>query len=113
MLRITSHDTGRILTLQLEGRLAAPWLEELEKCWNEAVNGRRRSVLRVDLTGVTSIDARGKACLKAIRQEGAEFIAADCLMKAIVAEISDASNEQGLPEGDGDDPNTERKTRRG
>lgn len=88
MLRITSHDSGRILTLQLEGRLASPWLQELEKCWQEALSRRRGPSLRIDLTGVTSVDAGGKACLLAMHQQGAEFVTADCLMKAIVAEIS-------------------------
>jgi hypothetical protein len=42
----------------------------------------------VDLTGVTSIDPAGKACLAAMHRQGAEFVAADCLTKAIVAEIT-------------------------
>ena len=36
---------------------------------------------------MTSIDAAGRACLAALHQQGAEFIAADCLTKAVVAEI--------------------------
>jgi hypothetical protein len=41
----------------------------------------------VDLTGVTSIDAAGRACLLALHRQSAEFITADCLMKAVVDEI--------------------------
>jgi ABC-type transporter Mla MlaB component len=93
MLRITSHDNGRNLTLQLEGRLAGPWLQELEKCWNDALSNRSRPIPRVDLTGVTSIDTEGKASLMAMRRQGAEFITADCLMKGIVAEITEASTD--------------------
>jgi hypothetical protein len=29
MLRITIHDSQPVLTFQLEGRLAGPWLQEL------------------------------------------------------------------------------------
>jgi hypothetical protein len=41
----------------------------------------------VDLTGVTFVDAAGRARLAAMHRNGAEFVAADCLMKAIVDEI--------------------------
>ena len=47
-----------------------------------------KPVLRFDLTGVTFIDAAGRACLAAMHRQGAEFIAPDCLMKAAVAEIT-------------------------
>ena len=41
-------------------------------------------------TEVTSIDAAGRACLAGMHCQGAEFIAADCLMKAVVVEITGA-----------------------
>jgi ABC-type transporter Mla MlaB component len=88
MLRITIHENRQDLTLQLEGKLAGPWLREVEESWQSALESRPNSVLRVDLTSVTHVDAAGKACLAAMYRQGAEFIAADCLTKAIVAEIS-------------------------
>ena len=88
MLRITVHDTPPVLTFQLEGRLAGPWLRELEACWQGTLAGQRKPILRVDLTGVTFIDAAGRACLAAMHRQGAEFIAPDCLTKAVVAEIA-------------------------
>lgn len=91
MLRITIHDTPQMLTFQLEGSMAGPWLQELQKCWRDTLLIRRRPTLRVDLTGVTSLDAGGKACLTAMHWQGAEFIATDCLMTAVVAEITQAS----------------------
>ena len=89
MLRITVHDNPRSLTFQLEGSLAGPWLRELEECWQNALAGQHEPVLRVDLTGVTSINAAGKACLAALHRQGAEFVAADCLTKAVVDEITE------------------------
>ena len=56
MLRITVHDNPRALTFQLEGRLAGPWLRELEECWDTTVAGQHKPIL-VDLTGVTFIGA--------------------------------------------------------
>jgi hypothetical protein len=90
MLRITVHDNPGPLTFQLEGRLAGPWVRELEECWQSTLASQRKPVLRVDLTGVTFIDAAGKAYLTAMHRQGAEFVAADCLTKAVVAEITNA-----------------------
>src|SRR5262249_11691321 len=97
MLRITVHSNGRALTFQLEGRLAGPWLRVLEECWQSTLARRGELPLRLDLTGVTFIDAAGKACLAAMHRQGAEFVAADCLTKAVVAEITQAP----LPDGEG------------
>ena len=90
MLRITVHDNPRVLTFQLEGRLAEPSLRVLESCWHRTSARRRGAILRVDLTGVTFIDAAGRDCLAAMHRQGAEFVAADCFTKAIVDEITRA-----------------------
>ena len=98
MLRITIHDAPPTLTFRLEGRLAGPWVRELEECWRGALASQREPILRVDLTEVTSIDADGRACLAALHRQGAEFVAADCLMKAVVAEITGAPvPDRGCP----------------
>ncbi len=104
MLRITIHDNPADVTFQLEGRLVGPWVRELEACWQVTRMCQPESVLRVDLTGVTAIDAEGKACLAALHRQGAEFAAADCLTKAVVAEItqpppSDRESPKDEPEG--------------
>ena len=91
MLRITVHDNPESLTFQLEGRLAGPWVGEVEACRQRALAGRRWPVVRFDLTGVTFIDAAGKAYLAAVHRQGVELLAVDCLTKAIVAEISKAA----------------------
>ena len=89
MLRITVHDNPQTLTFQLEGSLAGPWLRELQACWQSTLAHQRKPILRVDLTGVTFINDAGKACLAALHRQGAEFVAPDCLTKAIVAEITE------------------------
>ena len=92
MLRITVHDEPRVLTFQLEGTVAGPWLKELEGCWQDSLPRPREPILRIDLTGVTSIDAAGQACLAGLHRQGADFVAADCLTKGIVAEITKAGD---------------------
>ncbi len=101
MLRITVNDGRRALTFQLEGRLVGPWVPVLEECWQSALAGRRKRTPRVDLTGVTAIDAAGRACLAALHRQGAKFVAADCLTKAVVAEISQSSVVEGPDHEDG------------
>jgi len=95
MLRITVHDTSEALTFQLEGRLAGPWVRVLQECWQSALARQRQPVLRVDLTEVTAIDAAGRACLAALHREGAEFVSADCLTNAFVAEITRTPGPDG------------------
>ncbi len=87
MLRITVHDNPDGLTFQLEGKLAAPWLKELEVCWQETLAEAGNPIFCVDLTGVTFFDESGKACLADMYRRGAEFIATDCLTKDVVREI--------------------------
>jgi anti-anti-sigma regulatory factor len=88
MLRITVHDKTPVLTFQLEGELVGPWVRELEECWQRTLASQPEPILRVDLTGVTFIEEAGKTCLAALHRQGAEFVAADCLTNAIVAEIT-------------------------
>ena len=88
MLRITVSDWPRMITFRLEGRLVEPWVRELEMCWLSTLARQGKPNLCVDLAGVTFIDAAGEAILAAMHRQGAEFIAADCVTKAVVAKIS-------------------------
>src|SRR5437867_3232916 len=99
MLRITLHDQPQLLTLQLEGKLAGPWVRELEQSW-QAVVGQPKRVVRLDLTAVTFIDAAGKEALAAMLAQGAKFIVAGCLMRAVVAEISSAPGSRSRSPGE-------------
>jgi ABC-type transporter Mla MlaB component len=77
MLRITVPDTPESLMFQLEGRLAGPWVREVEACWQRIQASQRKPILRFDLTGITSIDAAGKAFLAAAHAQEAEFMRPD------------------------------------
>ena len=87
MLRITTNDCPRALTLSLEGRLEGPWVAVLIQCWSGALLNLNGRPLRIDLNGVTYVDAYGKARLAEMYAQGAEFLAGDLETKAIVAEI--------------------------
>ena len=77
MLRVTIQDNPTALTVQLEGKLAGPWVRELARCWRRTVADRGRPVVRVDLEALTSIDEAGKRLLAAMHVRGVELVAAD------------------------------------
>jgi hypothetical protein len=91
MLRITIHELPEAVTLQFEGRLVGPWVQEAKQCWQRTQAHPHKTAHRFDLTGVTLIDAAGKAFLAAAHAAGAELIACGCLMRAIVAELSNTT----------------------
>src|SRR5207302_1894217 len=99
MLRITVLDHSGPLTFRLDGRLAGPWVRELEACWQSTLVRHPQSAFRFDLTGVTFVDGEGKAFLAARHAQGVELVASGCLMRAVVAEITTAPiPECGGPE---------------
>lgn len=92
MLKITQQRdaTSKLVSFMLEGRLAGPWVKELETCWRQIIASPQGHTV-VDLTGVTFVDADGKALLTSMCQQGAELRAAGCLTNCIVEEITKAS----------------------
>lgn len=87
MLRITTAEDSHATTFRLEGKLAGPWVRELEECWRSGACGLHRG-LRIDLREVTFIDTAGKELLAKLHQDGAELVAADCMTKAIIETIT-------------------------
>jgi ABC-type transporter Mla MlaB component len=93
MLKITGQRdaASESTSLILEGRLAGPWVEELNSYWRQmAVNQQCRTV--INLTGVTFVDAAGRALLTRMWQQGAQFHAIGCLTRCIVEEITKAGH---------------------
>jgi anti-anti-sigma regulatory factor len=86
MLKITSRTDAPWTIFELEGKLAGPWVRELEDCWRTAASSERS--VRVMLCAVTFIDDKGIALLAQMYQHGAELVAEGCMNKAIVEEIA-------------------------
>ncbi|HWV44563.1 MAG TPA: hypothetical protein VN039_00820 [Nitrospira sp.] len=96
MLKITEQRGTEVdsLTLVLEGRLAGPWVEELQTSWHAlSANGHHHVV--INLADVTYIDAEGKTLLARLWRQGAELRASGCLTRCVVEEIR--RNEPGGP----------------
>jgi outer membrane protein len=87
MLRITTEKRRGKTVLNVEGRLAGPWVGALEQCWRELRAASPEEKFHVDLCGVSFIDAAGKVLLKEIHRQGGALIAEGCLNQAIVQEI--------------------------
>ena len=85
MLKINTHNDGATIIFDLEGKLAGPWVDELEHCWQQAVTDDRP--VRVVLKIVTFIDAEGRRLLTDMHRRGVELVAQGCMIKAIVEEI--------------------------
>jgi len=85
MLRITiSGDSGHT-TCKLEGKVAGPWVAELEQSWRTELAGS--PALVVDLSGVSYVDAAGRELLGRMHSRGAKFDARSPFTKGIVEEI--------------------------
>src|SRR5260370_37647108 len=104
MLKITSQRIGNDVTLELEGKLAGPWVAELRRFWRELKAGGGMEGVEVRVCAVTFIDAAGKLLLSEMYLEGVELVAAGCMNQAIVQEIIEAcsegrkrSNDRGTP----------------
>ena len=87
MLKITTVIHAESTTFKLEGRLAGPWVQELERCWDSVVGTTTTHPLTIDLSAVTYVDSDGKNLLKKIHQQGARLVASGCLTSCIVNEI--------------------------
>ena len=89
MLKITEKKDAvpASMSIILEGRLAGPWVEELNSYWRQ-FSGTQHHGAVIDLTGVTFIDANGKVLLTTLWQQGAELRAAGCLTRCVVEEIT-------------------------
>lgn len=86
MLRISVTPQTPGTTVGLEGRVVGAWVDELSACWRRLLLSAARP-LRVNLDGVTFIDAGGKALLRTMHADGAVLAATTVMMRALVDEI--------------------------
>jgi anti-anti-sigma regulatory factor len=87
MLKITTLTNPESTTFRLEGRLAGPWVQELERCWDSIVGTTTNHPLTIDLSAVTYVNSDGKDLLKKIHMQGTKLVASGCLTSCIVNEI--------------------------
>jgi hypothetical protein len=95
MLKITIENAMNTATLKLEGRLAGPWVSELERCWHAVKDGSGDKPVMVDLCEVTFVDAEGRKLLSWMYEQGARLRTFGCMVKGIVDEIVQQHSRAG------------------
>ncbi|MGA7920876.1 MAG: hypothetical protein WCA38_14520 [Candidatus Acidiferrales bacterium] len=82
--------------MRLEGRVTGPWTSEVQKAWHLLAPSLGSRKLRVDLRGVTHVDANGKLILAEIHSKtGAEFLANTPMTKYFADEAMSHGGQNG------------------
>jgi ABC-type transporter Mla MlaB component len=88
MIRISETREGSKRRLLVEGTLSGDWVDVLEKCWFEAQTTLNGEPMRVDLSGVTYVDNKGRQLLARMIRDGAEMRATGVMTRAVIEEIT-------------------------
>jgi ABC-type transporter Mla MlaB component len=88
MLKISTHEDGEMVRLQIEGALAGCWVKELEITYQAAQPMLHGRLLQVDLSGTTRVDTAGYYLLKLMHKEGVRFLASGPSTRALISEIT-------------------------
>ena len=86
MLKITREETELEQRWTLCGRLSGPWVGELRSAWERGRGGANK-LQRVDLTDVVSVDEDGERLLRAMKADGATFVARGVCMRHLLAHL--------------------------
>jgi len=97
MLRVTIDDDANEYRLRLEGRLAGPWVREVEFCWQTAQSTIGRRTVTVDLRDVDFVDSAGELLLATMHERGAKLVATGLLTKILVSKIAGEPEETVQP----------------
>jgi anti-anti-sigma regulatory factor len=85
MFKLTiDRDCGRDLTLRLEGRLAAAWVDDFAAALSEAL--RKASDVTLNLDGLTFVDDRGVAVIREAIDRGARLAGGSQFIGALIDE---------------------------
>jgi anti-anti-sigma regulatory factor len=89
VLRITVEQNSDAMTFKLEGRVAGPWVAELNHLWEETAPHLDQRKLSIDLRATTYADAGGIRVLRAIyAQTGANVLAGTPWTQYLAEEIT-------------------------
>lgn len=88
MIRISETREGSKRRLLVEGTLSGDWVDVLEKYWLEEQTPSNGEPIRIDLSGVTYIDNKGRDLLSGMIRDGAELRATGVMTRAVIEEIT-------------------------
>ncbi len=87
MFRVTIQDESDRTIFKIEGKLAQPWVAELQECWRKTIRPDGKPVL-VDVRAVTFVTPEGKQLLREIHRAGVRFLASGPMMNSIIEQIT-------------------------
>ncbi|MBV8049698.1 MAG: hypothetical protein JOZ80_00840 [Acidobacteriaceae bacterium] len=88
MFKLSIAETDNQRRLILEGKLVAPWTDEIESAWRRAQEGLQGRKLLVDITNVTLINRDGEAALYKLMRDGARFACGGVLTKHLLRQLA-------------------------
>ncbi|HEV2349777.1 MAG TPA: hypothetical protein VG028_08035 [Terriglobia bacterium] len=92
MMKITFCNSSESTVLKLEGRLAGPWVNELEKTWRSVTPAAMASQLVLDLCEVTFVDAEGRQLLAEMHEAGVELMGDGIMTQYMIEGIKHGQN---------------------
>lgn len=93
MLKISvrNEEAAKLLLLEVEGRLAGPWVGELNRCWESELERTGPAAILVRLANVSFVDEAGTELLRKMFQAGAKLEGSGCMVRAVIAQITGAA----------------------
>jgi hypothetical protein len=91
MMKIQCRESAEQITIQVCGKLADRWVDELEKCWVAACQTHPQARVSVDLRDVSFVGPPGERLLRSMHRQGASFLAEGLLIQEIVNQVRGGS----------------------
>ena len=87
MLKISVKDTESLRVMIVEGKLVAPWTEELKAVLRAMESGPKKREYIVDVSGITAIAPEGEEVLLSLIAQGAKFRSKGMYMRQVLREL--------------------------
>ena len=104
MFKISTIDTRYKRRLVVEGKLMAPWVNELHTSWENACQNLEGRKLMIDLSSLTVISREGEDAILSLMKDGAKFSCCGVLTRYVLKRL--ARNCHGKPTDDAE-PNSQ------
>jgi len=87
MMKVQTKDLDGSLVLQVEGRLAGPFVTELEDCWHAVRACHPDRQIALDVKYVTCVDRAGRRLLQLMHGQCVRFLGAGLATQDILEQI--------------------------
>lgn len=88
MLKMSVIERKHNRLVVLEGKLIAPWTDELNSLCRTTASHPDQLKLVIDLRGITIVSAEGEDVLRALMDRGAKFRGSDLFTKQILKQLA-------------------------